>query len=76
MFCGAGGSSWGARKAGAEIVCGVDAWDLAVEAYKDNFDGAVAICDTLDARATRKVVGDIGRIDLILASRLASTFMR
>ena len=25
LFCGGGGSSWGARAAGAEVVCGVDA---------------------------------------------------
>lgn len=68
LFCGAGGSSFGARDAGAEIVCGVDAWELAVKTYADNFHGAKAVRATLDARATRKVVGEIGKIDLILAS--------
>lgn len=37
LFCGAGGSSWGAVKAGAEIVMGVDGWDRAIETYDQNF---------------------------------------
>ena len=40
MFCGAGGSSAGARMAGAGVVGGIDAWDVATETYADNFAGA------------------------------------
>jgi len=29
LFCGAGGSSWGAQKAGVEIVAAFDSWELA-----------------------------------------------
>ena len=31
LFCGGGGSSWGAKNAGVEMVGAVDAWDLVVE---------------------------------------------
>jgi site-specific DNA-cytosine methylase len=31
LFCGAGGSSWGARQAGIEIVAAFDLWPLAGE---------------------------------------------
>ncbi|MCX7869567.1 MAG: hypothetical protein N2322_06410, partial [Terrimicrobiaceae bacterium] len=37
---GAGGSSRGAAWAGADIVAGVDAWNLAPLTYADNFPGA------------------------------------
>lgn len=68
LFCGGGGSSWGAQSAGAEIVCGVDAWKVASDTYADNFPNANAICAVLNGRSTRQVVGEIGQINLILAS--------
>ncbi len=68
LFCGGGGSSWGAQAAGAEIVCGVDAWDLATQTFAANFPGATALCRCLTERSNRRSVGDIGKIDLILAS--------
>lgn len=68
LFCGGGGSSWGARAAGATIVAGVDAWELASMTFAANFDGAKVVRARLDGRSTRKVLGDIGRIDLLLAS--------
>ena len=39
LFSGAGGSSYGAKNAGVEIVAGFDMWDLAVKTYKVNFPG-------------------------------------
>lgn len=68
MFCGGGGSSWGAQSAGAQIVCGVDAWDIAAQTYADNFGDDAAVCATLNGRSTRQTVGEIGDIDLLLAS--------
>lgn len=68
LFCGGGGSSWGAQNAGAEIVCAVDAWPVAVETYRANFPGARVINATLDEDSCPSVLGDIGSIDLILAS--------
>lgn len=40
MFCGAGGSSAGARAAGARVRAGIDGWDLAVRTFGDNFEEA------------------------------------
>jgi len=68
LFCGGGGSSWGARDAGAEIVCAVDAWPVAVETYRTNFPGTKVINATLDEDSCPSLLGDIGPIDLILAS--------
>ena len=68
LFCGGGGSSWGAKSAGAEIVCGVDAWDLAVKTYEENFSGAFGVNKTLSARSRPDQIGGLGQIDLLLAS--------
>lgn len=68
LFCGGGGSSWGAQAAGAEIVCGVDAWNTAITTYADNFPHAKALNLTLDAGTGLETLGDLGEIDLILAS--------
>ena len=68
LFCGGGGSSWGAQTAGAQIVCGIDGWDMAARAYARNFPNA----QTIHARMTRETrpveFGDLGTIDLMLAS--------
>lgn len=69
LFCGGGGSGWGALAAGAEIVCGVDGWETAARTYQANFPGARAIHATLDEESTPTALGEeLGNIDLILAS--------
>ena len=68
LFCGGGGSSWGAQAAGAEIVCGVDGWDRAVDAYGQNFPGAKAVHLTMTPETHPDELGDIGPIDLLLGS--------
>lgn len=68
LFSGGGGSSYGARAAGAEIVCGVDAWPCATAAYAANFGEDKAVNLTLDAKSSPSALGDIGTIDLLLAS--------
>lgn len=68
LFCGGGGSSWGSRNAGAEIVCGVDAWSVAAETYGVNFPDARVINTTLGESSCSSLLGDIGPIDMILAS--------
>lgn len=68
MFCGGGGSSWGARAAGAEIVCGIDAWDVATRTFADNFPGALAVNRRMDATTTPADLGIKGPVDLLLAS--------
>jgi DNA (cytosine-5)-methyltransferase 1 len=67
-FCGGGGSSWGAAAAGAEIVCGVDGWELAARTFGTNFRKATAVEAVLTEDSGPEVVGRIGKIDLILAS--------
>jgi DNA (cytosine-5)-methyltransferase 1 len=68
MFCGAGGSSWGARLAGVQIVAGFDMWDLACKAYKDNFPEAQVYPCELEQLDLEDVERALGNIDLILAS--------
>ncbi len=69
LFCGAGGSSWGAQSAGAEIVCGVDAWPVAADTYQLNFPKAHVVNACLTPESGPEIFGrDIGPIDLILAS--------
>jgi DNA (cytosine-5)-methyltransferase 1 len=68
LFCGGGGSSYGAQKAGAQIVCGIDLWETATATYKDNFADAHVITDRLERISPRKLRDIIGDVDLILAS--------
>ncbi len=68
LFCGGGGSSWGARSAGAEIVCGVDAWDLAIKTWADNFPDGQAVNKCLHVRSNRRILGALNNVDLLLAS--------
>lgn len=68
MFCGAGGSSAGARAAGCTTVHAIDAWDLAALTFQENFRHATVdnrrITD--DGRPSRRLREQ--EIDLILAS--------
>lgn len=68
MFCGAGGSSAGARAAGAEIVAGVDMCTIATKTFADNFPGAQVISDRLENLDPDSLKSEIGDIDLLLAS--------
>lgn len=68
MFCGGGGSSFGAHLAGAEIVCGIDLWDTAIANFADNFPSAKAIKSRLEDVDPRSLHKQIGDIDLLLAS--------
>jgi DNA (cytosine-5)-methyltransferase 1 len=68
LFCGAGGSSWGARLAGAEIVAAFDLWPLAGKAHDINFPEAEFIQGHLEDLDIGSLVKRLGSIDLILAS--------
>src|SRR4051794_25558304 len=68
LFSGGGGSSYGARAAGAEIVCGVDAWPAATAVFAANFPTARALNFRLTEAVRASDLGDLGRIDLVLAS--------
>ncbi|MBX8603839.1 DNA cytosine methyltransferase [Pseudomonas cichorii] len=68
MFCGAGGSSLGAREGGAEIVGGVDMWGPAVESFRLNFPEAHAFQEDLRILTPEDVLKKTGPIDLLISS--------
>ncbi len=68
LFCGAGGSSWGAREAGVEVVAAFDLWPLAGKAHDDNFPEAEFIQGRLEEHDVEALAKRLGKIDLILAS--------
>jgi len=68
IFCGAGGSSCGARQAGATIVGGIDLWPLATRTFQLNFPQAKVYTANLTELDPHDVARDVGPIDLLLAS--------
>lgn len=68
IFCGGGGSSYGARRGGANIVCGIDLCATATATYADNFIDARIITGRLENINPRKLRDSVGDIDLLLAS--------
>jgi DNA (cytosine-5)-methyltransferase 1 len=68
LFSGSGGSSWGALKAGANIVAAFDSWELAAKTYQFNFPNTKFFSGKLENRNLKKLKQQLGPIDLILAS--------
>lgn len=68
IFSGGGGSSYGARSAGAEIVAAVDMCPIATATYKANFPDAEVLTSKLEDINPTKLRNRIGDIDLLLAS--------
>jgi len=68
LFCGAGGSSCGARLAGVKPVAGIDMWPLAIEAYQLNNRGAKTYTRALQRLDPRELAREVGPIQLMLAS--------
>ena len=68
IFCGAGGSSTGAKAAGAEIVAGIDACRVATGTYKANFPNAKVVTGLLEDVALPDLKRRVGSVDLLLAS--------
>ncbi|WP_225923890.1 DNA cytosine methyltransferase [Pseudomonas shahriarae] len=68
MFCGAGGSSLGAREGGAKIMGGVDLWGPAVESFKLNFPDAHVFQEDLRILTPEDVLAKTGPIDLLISS--------
>ena len=68
MFCGGGGSSYGAKMAGAEVVGGIDSWRLATQVFFDNFPNALVIKGRVEEQDPVMIVDRTGPIDLLLAS--------
>lgn len=54
LFCGAGGSSSGARAAGVEIALALNHWALAIETHNTNFPNARHDCTDISASDPRR----------------------
>ncbi len=68
LFAGVGGSTCGAKAAGARVVAAVDAWGSACTSYRDNNpDTEVysSFCEDVDPGGLEE---QFGKIDLLLAS--------
>ncbi len=68
LFCGGGGSSWGAKSAGVTLVGAVDKWDFACQVYRDNFPDARIVNGDVGGRFRGGVASMFAGVDLILAS--------
>ena len=71
LFCGGGGSSWGAKAAGVEMVGAVDAWKVATDTYLDNFPnvGKNVVNARLNDQSGPEIFAKpLSKIDLIIAS--------
>jgi DNA (cytosine-5)-methyltransferase 1 len=64
QFCGAGGSSLGARAAGARVVLAMNHWKLAVETHNTNFPETLHDCVDISACDPRRYP----RTDILLTS--------
>jgi DNA (cytosine-5)-methyltransferase 1 len=68
LFSGAGGSSYGALLAGAEIIAGVDAWKIASDTYQYNFKNSTSFNIKLESEITNEKILNLKNIDILLAS--------
>jgi DNA (cytosine-5)-methyltransferase 1 len=68
LFCGVGGSSYGATKAGVQVVAGFDIWEPATKVYSNNFPKAKIFHNDIRDLSPKKIKDQIGAIDIILAS--------
>ncbi len=64
QFCGAGGSSQGAKAAGARVVLAMNHWKLAVETHNTNFPEVLHDCVDISACDPRRYP----RTDLLITS--------
>jgi DNA (cytosine-5)-methyltransferase 1 len=64
LFCGGGGSSWGAHEAGLEVVGCLNHWDVAVETHRAAFPGVMHWCE--DAAVANPL--KVPEHDILLAS--------
>lgn len=68
IFCGAGGSSAGARAAGVQMVGAIDMCPTATATYEANFPGAHVVTGRLEGVTIDAFKARMGEIDLLLAS--------
>lgn len=67
LFCGGGFGAHGAVRAGAKPILAVDAWDVAVSTYKDNFPSARVICSPIELLSPKKLAKEY-KPDVLLTS--------
>ena len=68
IFCGAGGSSAGARAAGVEVVAGIDMCATATATFAENFPRAHVVTSRLEDVEMDAFKVRVGPIDILLAS--------
>lgn len=70
LFCGGGGSSWGATMAGVRMVGAVDACPIATATYADNFPSAAGnvVARRMTPGCGPEIFSNLGKVDLLLAS--------
>ncbi|MGH6663063.1 MAG: DNA cytosine methyltransferase [Rhodospirillales bacterium] len=68
IFAGGGGSSYGARKAGIEMVGAIDMCDIATATYAENFPETHVVTAKLESIRLNRLRDQIGDIDILLAS--------
>lgn len=73
MFCGAGGSSTGAKRALTDLgieheIVAVNHWDIAIATHSANHPTARHICSNVYRLAPLEAVPE-GRLDLLMADR-------
>ena len=68
MFSGGGGSSLGARKAGAEIIGGAEMAEFPAATFERNFPEARVYKGDLRELSPQRVSRELGEIDLLLSS--------
>jgi DNA (cytosine-5)-methyltransferase 1 len=68
LFCGAGGSSRGAKMAGVTLIAAVDVWDLAEATYADNFPETRFYKGSSESLQPLAIKRQIGNVDILLAS--------
>lgn len=68
IFCGAGGSSAGARAAGVEVAVGIDMCATATATFAANFPAAHAMTSRLEDVELGTFSARVGPIDILLAS--------
>lgn len=68
MFCGAGGSSAGARAAGVDVVGGIDMCPTATATFQENFKDAVVLTKRLEEVNLPALKRKLGSIEILLSS--------
>jgi DNA (cytosine-5)-methyltransferase 1 len=68
LFCGGGGSSLGAQRAGAIPIAALDMWKVAADTYKLNFPNSSVYNMKAESMPPLNLVDKVGPIDLLIAS--------